>query len=1032
MKGDGIQPPYKKTSLIITSSAIAKLLESGSIHERSEAGDGCDDEGSVSATPIDEERDAGMGWEERIWTLWNREPADLSDETEKAPSVPIDPYDAYRQILKDAEASAWLVSTLNRDLALRGIVPSNMRAIRQTVLETLRYEPQRDSDGNTIHVPRQKISRHCDPQTCVAHFDLQWDPVEFLNQEFSEGEPRELISGVITVTGEGDILQALPCHDYMMQAWPFAASKFLALIQRLVTEPHKRHRVDLKGGSWLMARLEKGCLRLDTKGTYFEIAEVAEQLAWLGSALQPSCQSRHCVCEPRLSTVFHVPYEAGHELHDIQRGPSEPYFLINFLQSPLVLADTGKPDSNQCWKKLFNNMTIARGFPIPSRPSATPGLEIPLDIAADIIGEKRAVPFKARLLIKSFSTMLYPTKVDFEDGTISWHLLENDDGSRISYADPRVGNGFRDGVDRLRYKDLETAQNIIGWCSSVENVTGTTRAKYTIRTSNLDPPRQGWVLEKFQISGGKYITPSVTFARGKRIPALKFAHDNGDLIGRMEWLATKHVILHDTSDRRAWLVDGPSALLHLVRASLRADSQLYPNQKYSSVFDTLREPQERYTGRAASMEVLTDEDNLKLELRAKGGTPNQNGGDNKYRFRDRVSELLGILEQMIDHQADMKDDEGIGFHISRSPWNHLEGFDFIDVARRSDPFEPKGVFLQGEGPGWVGFTRALHAITLFGDGFGDLLCPVVTELDSCGRCYWNNSPPTGCDMLAVSMADLKYLHIDEPDWDGTEPGTRRVIQKFIWDRPASCFVPCACVPGQASPARIQTFREHSKQSKFPWAKKKPEPDAGVVRSRGGVLLGMHRHHSQKAILPTTANGPQGSFLTPEGAGRDQRTPSPSSRDGSKYAIASATSSLQASSRVSTENSWRSPSVSSMTEEDKGRGSKDIRTRTDLGLPVDNGKERAFDDIPRFGEAPRIQPSSTHATIHRHRNMKADVSYTSSPSTPDARPSISSLLRQPSNFTAAGSGTSGVKGGLRRMTGKRDLARTYKQPDDSIS
>jgi hypothetical protein len=117
-------------------------------------------------------------------------------------------------------------------------------------------------------------------------------------------------------------------------------------------------------------------------------------------------------------------------------------------------------------------MTIARGFPIPSRPTATPGLEIPLDIAADIIGAEKVVLFKARLLIKGFSTMLYPTKVDFEDGTISWHLLENDNGSRISYADPRVGNDFHDGVDGLRYEGLQTARNIIGWCQHVENVTG--------------------------------------------------------------------------------------------------------------------------------------------------------------------------------------------------------------------------------------------------------------------------------------------------------------------------------------------------------------------------------------------------------------------------------------------------------------------------------------------------------------------------------------------------------------------------------
>ena len=51
--------------------------------------------------------------------------------------------------------------------------------------------------------------------------------------------------------------------------------------------------VPLKSGSRIRARLEKGSLYLDVKGIDFEIAEVAEQLAWLGSALQPSGKSRY-------------------------------------------------------------------------------------------------------------------------------------------------------------------------------------------------------------------------------------------------------------------------------------------------------------------------------------------------------------------------------------------------------------------------------------------------------------------------------------------------------------------------------------------------------------------------------------------------------------------------------------------------------------------------------------------------------------------------------------------------------------------
>ncbi|KAH0553083.1 hypothetical protein GP486_006724 [Trichoglossum hirsutum] len=128
------------------------------------------------------------------------------------------------------------------------------------------------------------------------------------------------------------------------------------------------------------------------------------------------------------------------------------------------------------------------------------------------------------------------------------------------------------------------------------------------------------------------------------------------------------------------------------------------------------------------MEALTDRVNLKLELRTKEDSTNQNEGD------DRVSELLGILKQMMDREADMKD-EGIGFKISRSTWKHLEGFDFMDIARRSDSFHPKGVVFNEGRRGWVDFTRAIHAVTPFSHGFGDLLCPIGTEQDACARCH---------------------------------------------------------------------------------------------------------------------------------------------------------------------------------------------------------------------------------------------------------------------------------------------------------
>jgi hypothetical protein len=405
----------------------------------------------------------------------------------------------------------------------------------------------------------------------------------------------------------------------------------------------------------------------------------------------------------------------------------------------------------------------------------------------------------------------------------------------------------------------------------------------------------------------------------------------------MEWLAEKHVILHDTRDRRAWLVDGQSALLHLTRASFSADSRRFPNQNYFKILDSLNKSEDGYTGRASSAEVLTKQENLDLVVRSKKDTADQTKGENEYRFRDRVKELFSFLEQMIDHQEDMKDGEGIGFMIMQSPRKLLMGLDFIDIARRSDPCKAKSAELNDAGEAWVDFTRAIHAVTLFGEGLGDLLRPVIDgELNSCVRCHWNSCSPNGHDILAVSMADLEYLHLDVPQWDNEwnhdGPGARTVLQKFMWDRPASTFTPCACTPNQSGPARLQTFRKHSEGSKTAWMKK-CVPDTGRVYRTGAILMGFRRSVLHKSTPSIATDASQSSLLSPETATRRQRTPSLSSQVGSRYASVSPTSTQQSSNPLGPEDADSSTQVTSITEEDKDqRYTGTSSTGTSSGVP----------------------------------------------------------------------------------------------------
>lgn len=94
-------------------------------------------------------------------------------------------------------------------------------------------------------------------------------------------------------------------------------------------------------------------------------------------------------------------------------------------------------------------------------------------------------------------------------------------------------------------------------------------------------------MDKVSISGGKIINAGVTFARGikdtplylKRAMAYEQEiHDAGNV----------QVVLYDMADKRAWLVDGACALLHLT-CTQTFDSMVPQKQSVSAGAVPLRQ-----------------------------------------------------------------------------------------------------------------------------------------------------------------------------------------------------------------------------------------------------------------------------------------------------------------------------------------------------------------------------------------------------------------------------------------------------------
>lgn len=124
------------------------------------------------------------------------------------------------------------------------------------------------------------------------------------------------------------------------------------------------------------------------------------------------------------------------------------------------------------WVGLFGSKVIVKDFPIPSRGKKGPdGLEIPLEMMAGQIQANRVTCFDGRIYIKGFSALFAPSRL--EGDLVVWHMLYNDDGSRISYLEIPVDKS----VKELDINGLGCKRHIVESCSTADQRRVTTAVK---------------------------------------------------------------------------------------------------------------------------------------------------------------------------------------------------------------------------------------------------------------------------------------------------------------------------------------------------------------------------------------------------------------------------------------------------------------------------------------------------------------------------------------------------------------------------
>lgn len=154
-------------------------------------------------------------------------PAHLQIQTDEALGAAMPGLQKFRECIVKSYAYEWLLNDLQRHCFLASSGPNLMAEVSDAILLNLSMESHSSKRESAIPF---KMT-----------YAMEWNLVQFLeDQEYIETNSQAL-SMVITLTGSRKAAQALTCSQYLHQTWPFSGGKVLNLLQSLLG-PEKNGR----------------------------------------------------------------------------------------------------------------------------------------------------------------------------------------------------------------------------------------------------------------------------------------------------------------------------------------------------------------------------------------------------------------------------------------------------------------------------------------------------------------------------------------------------------------------------------------------------------------------------------------------------------------------------------------------------------------------------------------------------------------------------------------------------------------------